>query len=120
VPLDRCLFAAWVSDPAQREPLRRRPRLVSRVRARLPLELQPVRSAGSLLVDRWSSVPAFREWLLDAVLGSAAIDEAMGRRWAAATRRRFLRGDALAEELTLWAAGPVLLSEELEGLARHA
>jgi hypothetical protein len=93
---------------------------LARVAARLPLELQPVGGPSATLGPRWPAIPEFRQWVAEGVLGHAMVAEAMGRRWAAATRRRFLRGDAHAEELALWAAGPVALSEVLAELREPA
>lgn len=92
-------------------PTHRRPlwdRLPGRFRAR----------PASALGERWDQHPGFREWVADAVLGSALLTDTLGERWAARTRERFLAGDGHAEGIALAAGGPVALSEALRELER--
>ena len=94
------------------------PPIVRRLRARLPG--LPGRSSRqpSPLEPYWQERPAFRAWVAEEVLGSALIADALGERWAKRTRDRFVAGDAHAEEIALWAGGPVALQKALRDL-RH-
>ena len=89
---------------------RRMPRVARRAawawrrrRRRLP----EVVSSG--LASQWAARPVLRQWLADNVLDSGLIHEAMGVRWSTTMRERFLAGDAFAEQMAVWAAGPIAL-----------
>ena len=96
-------------DPA---PQRRVPRSARRTawawrsrRRRLP---PPVRSG---LVREWQGRPHVHRWFAESVLGGALIREAMGASWSEMMQQRFCAGDAFAEQIAVWAGGPVALLE---------
>jgi hypothetical protein len=105
-------------EPAAPPPPRRGvvPPLLRRVRARLPGLSRPLSARPSLLAEQWERRPGFRAWVADDVLGSPLLEEALGERWAGRTRERFLAGDAHAEDVALWAGGPVALESALRDL----
>jgi hypothetical protein len=114
--LGRCAPAL---EPAPAPPPRRGglPPFVRRLRARLPGIRRGRPATPSVLAERWQERPGFRAWVADEVLASPLIVEPLGRRWATRTRERFLAGDAHAEEMALWAGGPVALAAALRDLA---
>jgi hypothetical protein len=68
------------------------------------------------LVELWAQRPAARARIVDEVLGSPLIADAMGQAWCESVREGFLRGDGRAAAHALTASGPVGLAEALADL----
>ncbi len=63
--------------------------------------------------DRWGEVPQVRRWLMEDVLASSLLADAMGERWVGRTREGFTRDEAIATDATLASAAPLLLQRAL-------
>lgn len=103
-------------------PLLRREAVLAARRARRALGLPPLGRRDAEPWYRrppWSDRREFVDWLIDGVLASRLLEEAMGGGWLRETRRNFLRGEPHAAYLASWAAGPVALAEELAAGARR-
>jgi hypothetical protein len=115
LPLDQRLSDGFqVGFLASRAPelVPRRPGPPRRtLRDRIPGRLRP--APRSPLRDRWADHAGFRDWVAGEALGSPLVTGALGERWAARTRDRFLAGDAHAESAALAAAAPVALDAAL-------
>ncbi len=57
-----------------------------------------------------------RAWLADEIVGAPVLAGVLGHEWVQRTQSRISEGDGLAEDLALWAAGPVLLGSVLRDL----
>jgi hypothetical protein len=69
----------------------------------------------------WRERPAYVSWLIESLLESPLLVEALGESWVRERRSRFLAGDAAAGEALRLAGQPVALQQALlERLAPHA